>query len=241
MKTFGICAMMALATLCVAPAMADDASYSKAVALAAPDSEAGIEEIAYALYLAVKEDPAIAADALAAVLAQRTDWTADDVYTLFTAVMMARPDLTIPVKDHVGPGGSDDASTADSAELPVLADDVKGTLLGQLINVLYTSKLPAGVARSVLRSAGFGDSVVAEPSASAAGSSPTGTPESGAAPSESASSEVSLNDMANLNQAVINGSLGAGTVTEEIKEPAVNPPGTEYVPTPAPTSPQGSM
>ncbi len=218
---------MALATLSVAPAMADDSAYSKAVALASADSTAGIEDIGYALYLAVQENPDMAAAMLATVLDQRNNWTAEQVSFLVTAVMMAHPDMTIPKKEHLTPAeglaGGASADAAAGAITPVeglvLAESVQNTMLGDVITVLYGAELPEGVASAVIAHAGLSDAVVSEP-----------TPVSDAAAAEGDAAAAEGGDAAT--------SEGGETATPEGGETATPETGDAATPGAAATTPK---
>ncbi len=149
MKTFGLCAMLALAAFSVAPVMAAGPNLDKAVALAAQDSGARLSDICYAVYKAVREAPEEADVIFSQVISQRTTWTAGEVYAIFRAVLLARPDLEEEFRTHVASykGGQGikgkDSYTGDAAKDPMLY---------KLLTALQEASLPDGVVPAVMNS-----------------------------------------------------------------------------------------
>ncbi len=86
-----------MALLCMgfvsAPAIAAGPQLDKAVSLAAPGSQASLNDITLSVFKAVKEAPEEAVSIFRKVVSQRKDWTADELYGILRAVLLARPDL----------------------------------------------------------------------------------------------------------------------------------------------------
>ncbi len=142
--------MLALAALAAAPVMAAGPSLDKAVALAAQDSGARLSDICYAVYKAVKEAPEEADVVFSQVISQRTTWTSGEVYAIFRAVLLARPDLEEEFRTHAasykynqGDVKGKDSYTGDAAKDPMLY---------KMLNVLHEASLPEGVVPSVMNS-----------------------------------------------------------------------------------------
>ena len=133
MKTTSLCAVLLLAGLCAAPLCAGTALQEAAVSAAAPDSDASLSDICYAVYQAVKDDPSQADKVLAAVIAQRETWTSTQVYAILRSTMMACPDLAA----YVSASRSAEGGSAQQGELPAM--------LQRLLDVLNRSALPTNV------------------------------------------------------------------------------------------------
>ncbi len=139
--------MLALMTLGAAPVMAAGPALDQAVALAAPDSGARLSDICYSVYKAVKEAPEEADQIFSQVISQRTNWTSGEVYAIFRAVLLARPDLEEAFRTHVasykgGEGIKGKDSYSEGA--------AKDPMLYKLLTALQEASLPEGVVPSVL-------------------------------------------------------------------------------------------
>ncbi len=147
MKKFGICAMLALLAFGAMPVVAVGPTLDKAVALAAQDSGARISDICYAVYKAVKEAPEEADVVFSRVIAQRTTWTSGEVYAIFRAVLLARPDLEAEFRTHVASyKGGHGLKGKDSYS----GDAAKDPMLYKLLTALHEASLPDGVVPAVL-------------------------------------------------------------------------------------------
>ncbi len=142
MKTPHIVAAMLLGAVCVAPLSADTQLQSKAVSLATAQSGATLSDICYALYNAVKADPSQADKMLAAVLAQRSDWTSPQVYALLRSTMMACPGLDT----YVGSAKPSSEGGSQSGETSV------PPMLQSLLQVVGQASLPLNVVQGVFGS-----------------------------------------------------------------------------------------
>ncbi len=139
--------MLALVALGAAPVMAAGPMLDKAVALAAQDSRARLSDICYAVYKAVKEAPEEADTIFARVIAQRTTWTSGEVYAIFRAVLLARPDLEEEFRTHVASyKGGHGMKGKDSYS----GDAAKDPMLYKLMTALYEASLPDGVVPTVI-------------------------------------------------------------------------------------------
>ncbi len=147
MKTIGICAMLALAALTVAPAVAAGPLADKAVALAAQDSRASLSDICYAVYKAVKEAPEEADVIFSQVIAQRTTWTSGEVYAIFRAVLLARPDLEKEFREHAATYKPTQGLKGKEVYSGEAARD---PMVNKLLNALQEASLPDGVVPAVL-------------------------------------------------------------------------------------------
>ncbi len=136
MKTFAICALVALGALCSMPAVAAGPALDKAVALAAKDSGAQLSDICNAVYKAVKESPEEAHVVLSSVLAARANWTSGEVYAILRAVLLARPELEDAVRSNIAVYAPNPAEDKPMHE--------------KLIEALHTAALPAGVLPAVV-------------------------------------------------------------------------------------------
>ncbi len=146
-KTIVMCVTAALIAFSSVPAAAAGPLTDKAVALAAQDSGAGISDICYAVYKAVKESPDEADVVFSQVISQRTTWTSGEVYAIFRAVLLARPDLEKEFRAHAatykptqGEGGKEVYS----------GDVAKDPMVAKLLNALHEASLPDGVVPAVL-------------------------------------------------------------------------------------------
>lgn len=158
MKTTSAIALIALACSMYAPVFAAGPAFDKAVQAASRDSKAGLSDICKATYEAVKESPDEADKVFEAVLAQRTDWKAGDVYAIFRSVLLARPDLTAEVGTLVAnrsKNGKNGYDGSDNSEENGIVGAVTGStavspMLSRLVNILYETPLEPGVAESAL-------------------------------------------------------------------------------------------
>ncbi len=222
--------------------MAEQTTYSKAVTLAAPESKAPIEEVAYMLYLAVQENPEQADVMLAGLLEQRKSWKPVEVYNLFVAAMSAHPSPDAPLKEDLAHQAPVEGGAADAGASQV-------TMVDKLVTVLYNAELPDGVAAAVVENAGVSTSVKGVASSEAADASDADTsdtaapdaaaPDAGVA--ESGAPDTVVGDVSLLNQSIVSGTLTSGdSIHEEIHEPIVTPPSEDIV-TPGPMSPQNPV
>ncbi len=138
--------MFALAALAAAPVMAAGPALDKAVSLAAQSSGARLSDICYAVYKAVKESPDEADVVFSHVISQRTTWTAGEVYAIFRAVLLARPDLEEEFRTHVASYKGADRYDKDSYS----GDAAKDPMLYKLMTALYEASLPDGVVPAVI-------------------------------------------------------------------------------------------
>ncbi len=140
--------MVALAAL-AAPVMAAGPTLDKAVALAAQDSGARLSDICYAVYKAVKEAPDEADVIFSQVIARRTTWTSGEVYAIFRAVLLARPDLEEEFRTHAASyKGGNGMKGKDSYS----GGAAKDPMLYKLLTALHEASLPDGVAQVVMNS-----------------------------------------------------------------------------------------
>lgn len=158
MKTSSAVALVALVCSSFAPVYAAGSAYDKAVQAASRDSKAGLSDICSATYKAVKESPDEADKIFEAILAQRADWKAGEVYAIFRSVLLARPDLTAEVGTLVAnhsKNGKNGYDGSDSSEEGAIVGAVTGSaavspMLARLVNTLYEAALEPGVAESAL-------------------------------------------------------------------------------------------
>ncbi len=141
--------MFALAALSAAPVMAAGPTLDKAVALAAQDSGARLSDICYAVYKAVKEAPEEADVVFSQVISQRTTWTSGEVYAIFRAVLLARPDLEEEFRTQAA---SYKPSTGIKGKDSYNGDAAKDPMLYKMLNVLHEASLPEGVLPAVINS-----------------------------------------------------------------------------------------
>lgn len=154
MKYSSVIACAALAAVCFAPMLSATPEMDEAVRLASRNSKAGLDAICLATYKAVKADPENADKIFEAVLGQRADWKASEVYAIFRSVLLARPDLIEEIELLVtthrsGNGGKNAADTGDEGQL-VGASTTLSPMLGRLVTVLYDASLAPGVADEAL-------------------------------------------------------------------------------------------
>lgn len=158
MKTSSAVALIALACSLFAPVYAAGPAFDKAVQAASRDSKAGLSDICEATFKAVKQSPDEADKIFEAVLAQRTNWQAGEVYAIFRSVLLARPDLTVEVGTLVAnhsKNGKNGYDGADSSEEGAIVGAVTGStavspMLARLVDTLYEAALAPGVAESAL-------------------------------------------------------------------------------------------
>ncbi len=148
MKTLGICAILALAAMSAAPVMAAGPALDKAVALAAQSSGARLSDICYAVYKAVKEAPEEADVIFSQVISQRTNWTSGEVYAIFRAVLLARPDLEEEFRtqaaSYKGSEGTMEGKDSYSG------DAAKNPMGYKLLTALHEAGLPEGIVPAVM-------------------------------------------------------------------------------------------
>ena len=65
----------------------------RAVMLASPGADASLEDIMLSVYEAVQNDPDAAVEIFTTVVAQRENWTADQLYSIMLAVEMGNPGM----------------------------------------------------------------------------------------------------------------------------------------------------
>lgn len=166
-----LAALAAFATLAT-PGLAAGPALDKAVALSAPDSKASLSAICKSVYDAVKEDPEEADEVLSSVLAQRTTWKSSEVYAIFRAIVLARPELgwyLVAYADYKnGEGSGDQSSSGDSSGSGDAAGQggtgsasgagstggtdpaIMNLMFYRLMNVLYEASLEDGVAKEAI-------------------------------------------------------------------------------------------
>jgi len=139
-----LAAFAAFATL-AAPGVAAGSAMDKAVALSAPDSKASLSAICKSVYDAVRESPEEADKVFSSVLSQRTTWKASEVYAIFRAVLLARPDLAGNLGDYVAaPKGGKNGKEVYTGSTNM------DPMLYRLMNVLYEASLEDGVAEDAV-------------------------------------------------------------------------------------------
>ena len=139
-----LAAVVALATF-AAPVATAGAALDKAVALSAPSSKASLSAICKSVYDAVKESPEEADKVFSSVLSQRTTWKASEVYAIFRAVLLARPDLAGNLGDYVAaPKGGKNGKEVYTGSTNM------DPMLYRLMNVLYEASLEDGVAEDAV-------------------------------------------------------------------------------------------
>ncbi len=144
MKTSTLFASLLMAGLCASPLCAQEPATSpltgKAVAMAAPASDAALPDICNAVYQAVKANPEEADEILAAVLAQRDNWTSEQVYAIFRATLMAIPELVNYIDAiRVVEAGTPEADAVEREAAASGAPSPVPPMLVNLISVLYQS------------------------------------------------------------------------------------------------------
>ncbi len=142
--------MIALAALSAAPVMAAGPTLDKAVALAAQDSGARLSDICYAVYKAVKEAPEEADVVFSQVISQRTTWTSGEVYAIFRAVLLARPDLEEEFRTQAASYKPSEGSIKGKDSYS--GDAAKDPMLYKMLNILHEASLPEGVLPAVINS-----------------------------------------------------------------------------------------
>ncbi len=147
MKTLGICVFVALAALGAAPVMAAGPALDQAVAVAAQKSGASLSDICYAVYKAVKESPEEADVVFSRVIAQRTNWTSGEVYAVFRAVLLARPDLEEEFRTQAA---SYKGGEGIEGKESYTGEAAKNSMGYKLMTALYESNLPEGVVPAVI-------------------------------------------------------------------------------------------
>jgi len=150
MKTSSAIALIALACSLSAPVFAAGTAFDKAVQAASRDSKAGLSDICEATYMAVKESPDEADKIFEAVLAQRTDWKASEVYAIFRSVLLARPDLTVEVGTLVANHSKDGKNGKNGYVGVVTESTAVSPMLARLVSTLYEASLAPGVAENAL-------------------------------------------------------------------------------------------
>lgn len=156
--SFFLTAVVALATF-VMPAAAVDSAFNRAVALSAPSSKASLSAICKSVYDAVKESPEEADKVFSSVLSQRTNWKASEVYAIFRAILLARPDLAGNLNSYVaaskgGKDGKDGKCVYVGGGSSFGSNEVRNVemdpMLYRLMNTLYEASLPDGVAEGAV-------------------------------------------------------------------------------------------
>lgn len=153
--TFFLTALLALASFAM-PAVASGPALERAVALSAPGSKASLSAICESVYDAVKESPEEADKAFSSVLSQRTNWKASEVYAIFRAILLARPDLAGNLSSYVAAnkGGKDGKGVyvggGDSSDSNKTRSVEMDPMLYRLMNTLYEASLPDGVAEKAV-------------------------------------------------------------------------------------------
>ncbi len=163
-----LAAFAAFATLAT-PGVAAGPALDKAVALSAPSSNASLSAICKSVYDAVKEDPEEADKVFSEVLAQRTTWKSSEVYAIFRAIVLARPELGWYLAAYAdyksGEGSSDQSSSSGSGDASGeggagssggagstggVDPAIMNLMFYRLMNVLYEASLEDGVAKEAI-------------------------------------------------------------------------------------------
>lgn len=163
MKTKQFLAIALAATAGCGVSYAAGPQLDKAVAYAAPDSEASLEQLCKAAYDAALESPREADIVFERILSQRKNWNASQVYAILRSILLAVPDLeeplykvlttskenaVIPVKDYKGNvgvyhAGGEEGAYEDDSDWDTVAEN--------LVRVLRGQDLPPNVVEDVIR------------------------------------------------------------------------------------------
>ena len=119
----------------------------KACVAASVDSKASLSLICQRTYEAVLATPDKADEVFEQVLAQRTSWKSNEVYAIFRAVLLARPDLEVSLNNYVVQykGGKNGKDGKDG-----VSREGMDPMVYRLMNVLYQASLAEGVAETVI-------------------------------------------------------------------------------------------